>query len=101
MLDLDSLADKRAKTLNEKNDKWRNAVWSADFQKISKNMSDGEVEILLSNCKSFVKLEAAVHFLTTNNHIASPYAALIASAKNAGVGLSEWINSLPESGALS
>jgi len=46
MLDLDSLAEKHAKSLNEQEDKWREALWGAEFQALAQNMSDGEVEIL-------------------------------------------------------
>jgi hypothetical protein len=95
MLDLDSLAEKRARTLNEGTDKWHQAVWSVEFQKISANMSDGEVETLLSSCKSVRHLNAVIAFLSKRSSPASPYTAMTDAATDAGLGLSEWIASLP------
>ena len=94
MLDLDSLAEKRAQTLNEGADKWQRAVWSAEFQKISSYMSDGEVEVLLASCKSVVQLEAVVAYLFKHPSAATPYAVLNSDAKAAGKSLSEWIAAL-------
>jgi hypothetical protein len=96
MLDLDTLAEKRARTLNEGADKWHQAVWSVGFKKISANMRDGEVESLLSSCKSFRQVEAAVAFLSRRTSPASPYTALVNEANAAGLSLSEWIASLPD-----
>src|SRR4051794_27630020 len=96
MLDLDSLAEKCAKTLNEQQAHWHKAVWSPGFQKISSHMSDGEVEILLGCCKSFVQLEAVVAFLAGHALSMHPYKVLVDEAKTAGLGLSEWIATLPK-----
>ena len=82
MLDLDSLAEKRATTLNEKREFWSQVVWTPDFQKISANMSDGEVESLLSNCKSYRQLEAVVRFLVAKAAHSSPYSTLTQEAKS-------------------
>jgi hypothetical protein len=100
MLDLDSLAERRAKTLNEKQEPWLKAVWSPDFQKISSNMSDGEVEILLSHCKSHVHLEALIGFLTGHKRVRelSPYGLVIEEAKASGLALSDWIAQLANKG---
>jgi hypothetical protein len=95
MLDLDSLAEKRARTLNEGADKWQQAVWSVEFQKISANMSDGEVESLLSSCKSVRQLEAAIAFLSKRSSPVSPYTAMTDAAQAAGLSLGEWIATLP------
>lgn len=95
MLDLDSLAEKRAKVLNEKEEPWRKAVWSPGFQKISASMSDGEVEILLASCKSFAQVEAVVVYLGTLPENVSPYSLLVQEAASAGVGLGDWISRLP------
>jgi len=94
MLDLDSLAEKRAKSLNEQLELWHRAVWSPGFQKISSNMSDGEVEVLLSSCKSYAQVEAVVAFLATHAQASSPFATLSGAAKIAGLALGDWISSL-------
>ena len=94
MLDLDSLAEKRATMLNEKQESWSQAVWTPDFQKISANMSDGEVETLLGSCKSYRQLEAVVRFLVAKAAHSSPYSTLIQEAKTSGLTLADWIAKL-------
>lgn len=96
MLDLDSLAEKCARTLNEQSAQWHKSVWSPGFQKISANMSDGEVEMLLASCKSFVQLDAVVAFLSMQSSPANPFTVLAEKSKSAGMGLSEWIATLPK-----
>jgi len=94
MLDLDSLAEKRATILNEKQESWSQAVWTPDFQKVSANMSDGEVETLLGSCKSYRQLEAVVRFLVAKAAHSSPYSTLIQEAKKSGLTLADWIAKL-------
>jgi hypothetical protein len=94
MLDLDTLAEKRAQTLNEKLESWSQVVWASDFQKLSANMSDGEVETLLGSCKSYRQLEAVVRFLTAKAAHTSPYSVLIQEAKSTGQTLTDWIAKL-------
>lgn len=98
MLDLDSLAERCAKSLNEKQEMWLNAVWSADFQKVSQNMSDGEVEILLNNCKSVLIFETVLRYLLAHpdQGKTSPYTILVQGAGAAGVVLADWIATLPD-----
>jgi hypothetical protein len=97
MLDLDSLAERRAKSLNQQEDKWREALWSPAFQKISASMSDGEVETLLTSCPSVAHMQAVIQFLerslTTTERF--PYTVLLQEAQSAGLGLSDWIKTLP------
>lgn len=94
MLDLDSLAQRRAQTLNEKEDVWRKAVWSAGFQKISANMSDGEVENFLSVCPSVTHLEWAVKYLSerTNFGNETPFSILTQEAAKSGQSIEQWIS---------
>lgn len=60
MLDLDFLAEKRARDLNQPVEEWREAVWSQEFQELSKNMSDGEVSSFLASCSTPSDLLAKV-----------------------------------------
>lgn len=92
MIDLDRLAEQRAKTLNQKEDLWRRAVWSADFQKLSQSMSDGEVEEFLSLCPTVKHFEAVVRFL--NGRSDSPFTLISEEAKRAGLSLEQWIAKL-------
>ena len=94
MLDLDSLAEKRAKSANEGKDKWHQAVWSPGFQSISANMSDSEVELFLSACKSFVHLERVIVFLSARQSPSGPYTLMVEEAKRSGQSLSDWIAGL-------
>lgn len=89
MIDLDQLAEKRAKTLNQKEDVWRRAVWSADFQKISQSMSDGEVEELLGLCPTVKHFEAVVAFMKDKSD--SPFNVISEAATKAGLSLEKWI----------
>ena len=96
MLDLDSLAEKRAKSLNEHVERWQDAVWSADFQKAAQNMSDGEVELLVVSCPSLS------HFLTVVTFIAkhpetenlTPFGVVRREADGQGRTIKEWIATL-------
>jgi hypothetical protein len=98
MLDLDSLAEKRAQTVNEQKDHWHKSVWSAGFQKISASMSDGEVEALLTSCKSFMQLDAVVAYVSVHTSLgrSTPFSILAQESKAAGLELDEWIATLPK-----
>lgn len=60
MLDLDSLAEERARSLNQQEKIWKEAVWSSGFQSLSQRMSDGEVEMFLSLFLTVQGFERAV-----------------------------------------
>ena len=93
MLDLDSLAQARAKSVNERVDFWRDAVWSAEFQKLSANMSDGEVEALLASCPTARHLRELTRFLVREAGVAgvSPFTLLTREAEKAGARPDAWI----------
>ncbi len=96
MLDLDTLAEKRAKSLNQSEAVWRATLWSPAFQKISASMTDGEIEGLLISCPSVVHVELVMRYL--NGHpereTVSPYALLTREAQTAGMGMAEWIKGI-------
>jgi len=52
MIDLDSLAEKRAKALNQDVEAWRQLLWSPDFQSLSQSLTDGELEQMLDLCST-------------------------------------------------
>jgi hypothetical protein len=93
MLDLDSLAEKRAKILNQQQESWRKAIWSGTFQKLTQNMSDGEVESLISFCPSVAHLEYIVGFLDSRVQASgqAPYTILTQEAGKAGISPEEWV----------
>lgn len=93
MLDLDSLADNRAKSLNQGGADWRAVVWSAEFQKISASMSDGDVENIIAWCPSPQHLKTLVKHLDSKCATSglAPIAVISAEAERAGVSPSEWI----------
>lgn len=93
MLDLDLLAERRARSLNEAEDQWRSVVWSPSFQKISAQMSDGEVEALIDLCPSAVHLRNLVKFLEQSvlPGGGAPFSALTDEAKKAGVSPKDWV----------
>jgi hypothetical protein len=96
MLDLDSLAEKRARLLQQKDEDWRKALWSPAFQKISQTMTDGEIEGLLGHCTSPQQLDLILKFLQAHPDIGSTpsYALLEREAREAGIGLADWIQIL-------
>ncbi len=93
MLDLDSLAEKRALALNQGKNDWFDAVWSMGFQKLSQSMSDGEVESLISWCSSVNHVYAVVKHLDgrCGEGGPSPFAVLMADAEADGMQPGEWI----------
>lgn len=96
MLDLDSIAERCAKALNEQEDQWRNVFWGQDFQQVTQNMSDGEVEAMVSHCSSVRDCENLVMFLKTHPDSGSipPYALIMLEAQRAGLSIRDWIRSL-------
>jgi hypothetical protein len=60
MLDLDTLAEERARSLNQQEKVWKDAVWSPAFQSLSQKMSDGEVELFLAMFNNVNGFESAV-----------------------------------------
>lgn len=95
MLDLDFIAAERAKQLNQEQDSWKKAVWSANFQKFSASMSDGEVEQLVSWCPSVVHLQAVTDYLLdlSRSEGLTPFPLLLDVAERAKVSPEEWIKS--------
>lgn len=95
MLDLDSLAAERAKQLNQEQDSWKKAIWSASFQKFSASMSDGEVEQLVSWCPSVAHLAALTDYLLDRSRSEglTPFPLLLDVAQQAKVSPQEWIKS--------
>jgi uncharacterized protein involved in tellurium resistance len=93
MLDLDSLAEKRAQSLNQPSETWRTAVWEPLFQKLTQSMSDGEVEALVSYCPSVDHFEAVVRFLDQRcaQKKTSPFVVLDGEARAAGLSNEEWV----------
>ena len=63
MLDLDAIADRRAKTLSQDAPPWRAAVWSAPFQDLSSRLTDGEVIDLLDLCANAGELDQMTRVL--------------------------------------
>jgi|GEM_PF-5866198 len=95
MLDLDSLALRRAKSVNEKEDVWKKAIWCREFQRISANMTDGEVESLVELCPSAKHFECVAKLLQERSleQGISPFNVLIQEADRAGVSPSAWVES--------
>ena len=95
MLDLDSLAHARAQSLNEKEEEWRQAIWSPDFQTISVNMSDGEVETLIALCPSVKHFKDVVRFLEkkSKDQEISPFTVLTEEASRSGMSPTDWVKS--------
>ena len=87
MLDLTTLAEARARSLNQGEDTWRDAVWSPDFQEMSQSMSDGEVEALISFCPTPGHLRSAVKFIrkVCGDQGLPPFTALLQEAAKAGL----------------
>lgn len=100
MLDLDSLAERRARSLNQTEAQWRTVIWSASFQKISAQMSDGEVEALIDLCPSETHLQTAVAYLeqkfTETGKL--PFTIINEESAAAGVSPDKWIASLKGTG---
>lgn len=96
MLDLDSLAEKRARSLNQTEAQWRTVIWSPSFQKISAQMSDGEVETLIDLCPSEIHLQHAVAYLDNKSAETgkSPFTIITEEAAAAGVPTEKWITTL-------
>lgn len=93
MLDLDFLADRQAKNLSQDPEDWRTAVWSEGFQKLSQNMSDGEVETLITFSPSVKRLQDIVSFLEHRSKELGtpPFTVLADEARLAGLSAAEWI----------
>ncbi|NJL24779.1 MAG: hypothetical protein HC902_06165 [Calothrix sp. SM1_5_4] len=98
MLDLDELASARAKTLNQQEDAWRNAVWGISFQKLSANMTDGEVETLVKACPSAQHLECLVSYLEARTQATgvAPFTLMAQEAEAVGKSLEDWVSGNPE-----
>lgn len=98
MLDLDRLAQKRAKTVNEKVDLWHHVLWGQPFQKLSQNMSDSEVESVVASCPSVAHLQALILHLEGNaaTVASAPYSFILEQARQSNLRLVEWITALAD-----
>ena len=101
MLDLETLAESRARYLKQEVKEWREAVWSEDFQNISKDMSDGEVEKLISLCPTVFHLTTVVKYLNVlfTQTGESPYTLLVREAETHGMKPGDWIQSKVHDGS--
>ena len=98
MLDLDALARQRAEALKQHYEVWKKAIWCPEFQKISANMSDGEVLSLLELCPSARDFEIVSHYLERRSvEIGlTPYSVLEQEAENEGITLEAWVKARAE-----
>ena len=95
MLDLDSLAEQRARHLKQQAEDWRDAIWSPEFQTFSANLSDGEVEQLIASCTSVNHLRKVVAVLNERSASAQvpPFTWLAEEAARSGMTPEQWIQS--------
>ncbi|MGE4132539.1 MAG: hypothetical protein AB7F86_12925 [Bdellovibrionales bacterium] len=103
MLNLDAIAEKKATQLNQEKELWRQAVWSAEFQKFSADLTDGEVESIVGWCPTARHLRALVSFLEekVKETGVGPYKNLIKLAEDEKVRPDQWIQDhLPKQTAL-
>ena len=93
MLDLNQLADGRARAVKEDVDLWRKAVWSPEFQKISQSMSDGEVEEIMHFCASAYQFQALARYLHERSECegVSPFSLIVTESKKAGMQPADWV----------
>lgn len=63
MIDLDILAETRAKALNQNQEQWRKIVWTPEFQALSQALSDGEIEMFFDSCRSTLHFEIMTKYL--------------------------------------
>lgn len=96
MLDLNALADRRAQALNQKQEGWRQAIWGVGFQKLTQNMTDGEVEAFVAYCHNVSHFEKAVAYLEkrcaeTN---VTPFAIVAQEAGHSGTSPEQWFQKL-------
>ena len=75
--------------------RWCAILWSAEFQALSKTMTDGEVSSLIGACASIVQLERVISFMrAAGDGEESPFSVLSAEAASAHVELAQWIQDL-------
>ncbi len=96
MVDLDSLAEKRATALKQEVQAWRDVLWGREFQALTHSMSDGEIENLLMLCLTVVELKAVIRYAHLKNAGAteSVLDVLQRAAESAGLNMRAWIESL-------
>lgn len=98
MIDLDSLAEKRAAQLQQDVAAWKSLLWSKDFQELSQSLSDGEIEKVLELCRSTGEVSGLLNFLKTHKSDGAPFQPwLEEQAKNMGKDLHAWLRSLAKS----
>lgn len=93
MLDFDRLASERAQSLQQQSEPWKQAVWSTGFQKLTADMSDGEVINLINLCPSTGHLDVLVRFLAERAQTTGqpPFQIITTAATAAGVSKEEWV----------
>ena len=97
MLDLDSLAERQARLLEQETEIWKDAVWSPGFQTLSREMSDSDVEDFLALCPSAEHFHLLVRYLESNSAMSTgaPLAIIHDEAAKAGVSAQDWVAVLP------
>ena len=96
MLDLDDIAERHARNLNQDAGEWRTALWNEPFQRLTQSMTDGEIREFISLCDSCSRLDRAVSVVVAAGDaaISSPLSYLREAAKSSGQDAVEFVRSL-------
>lgn len=96
MLDLDAMASRQAQQFGQPAETWKSVIWSETFQRLTQNMSDGEVELLISHCPTPSHLQFASEYLEVQSKSMgkSPYQILQDECAQKGIAPGEWVLSM-------
>ncbi len=97
MIDLDVLAETRAKKLSQDQTAWRRAVWTPEFQKLSQNLSDGEIELFFDSCRTVLHFEIMTkNMMETTQASGISFGEMLEKVARSGYEFIDWVDAAVE-----
>jgi hypothetical protein len=95
MIDLTQLAESRAHDLGQSEKPWIDSAWSADFQRLSQSLSDGEIEQFFQSCGSVEEFRVMTSLLIETIHSQGiTFGDILSKVSRTGFLLNEWFDSI-------
>jgi hypothetical protein len=97
VIDLDNLAEAKAKRVGQDPQVWQAAVWTPAFQQLSQSISDGEIEAIIDSSQTVLHFEIITKFLSDSAFSSGiTFGELLDKVARSGYELKDWIDSIVE-----
>lgn len=97
MIDLDKLAENKAKKVGQDEAVWQKMVWTNEFQQLSQAISDGEIELFFESCRTVLHFEIMTKYLSESVFSSGiSFSEMLDKVARSGYQLIDWVDSIVE-----